>query len=288
MNMLKPILLGLSLAVAGSAIAAAQETSTLPKVLQITREFIKPGKAGALHDKSESAFVQAMTRAKFPTHYVAMNSLSGKTRALYFTRYDSFAAWERDNKSVDKNPALSADLERASVADGELLDSMDQAVFVRDDDLSYRLQSDLSMVRFVEVTEFHVRLGHMGDWRTLVKMYRDGQQKAGTSAHWGMYQVAYGAEDGTWLMLTGDKSMADIDVGFKEDKQFRDAMGEDGLKKLDALYGATVDHANSQLFQVNPKQSYVSEDWIKADPDFWKPAATPAAKPAAAAKKTTP
>jgi hypothetical protein len=44
------------------------------------------------------------------------------------------------------------------------------------------------------------------------------------------------------------------------------------------------------LFSVNPKQSYVDPAWIKADPDFWKPksAAAPAAKPAAAEKKTTP
>jgi hypothetical protein len=37
---------------------------------------------------------------------------------------------------------------------------------------------------------------------------------------------------------------------------------------------------------VNPKQSYVSDDWIKADPGFWKPkAAMPAAKPATPAAK---
>jgi hypothetical protein len=32
---------------------------------------------------------------------------------------------------------------------------------------------------------------------------------------------------------------------------------------------------------VNPAQSYVTDDYIQADPGFWKPkAATPAAKPA--------
>jgi hypothetical protein len=34
------------------------------------------------------------------------------------------------------------------------------------------------------------------------------------------------------------------------------------------------------LYQFNPRQSYVSDEWIKED-SFWKPkAAAPAAKPA--------
>ena len=140
MNRISPILLGLSLAVAGSSMAAAQQASSMPKVLQITREFIKPNKGGAAHDKTESAFVAAMAKAKFPAYYLGVDSLSGKSRALFLTQYDSFSDWEKDNKLVDKNPALSAELERASVADGELLESVDQSVFVRDDDLSYKPQ----------------------------------------------------------------------------------------------------------------------------------------------------
>ena len=77
-------------------------------MLQITREYIKPYKGGAGHDKTESAFVAAMTKAKFPAHYVGMNSLSGKARSLYFTRYSSFAEWEKDNKITDHNPVLSS------------------------------------------------------------------------------------------------------------------------------------------------------------------------------------
>lgn len=59
-------------------------------VLQITREYIKPYKANAAHDKTESAFIAAMSRAKFPAYYVALNSMSGKSRAL-LTQYPTFA-----------------------------------------------------------------------------------------------------------------------------------------------------------------------------------------------------
>ncbi len=121
-------------------------------------------------------------------------------------------------------------------------------------------------------------------------MVKDAQEKAGTSAHWGMYEIAFGAPDGTFIALTGDPSMSAIDVGFSEDKKFREAMGgEEGMRKLDEMFGDAVESSHSELFSVNPKQSYVSDDWIKADPGFWKPkAAMPMAKPAMAPKKPTP
>jgi hypothetical protein len=288
MKNFSPLALAMSLSIAAGTIAAAQDkpaATALPNVLQITREFTKPGKGGAMHDKSESAFVQAMTRAKEPTHYLALNSLSGKNRALYLTWYASFDAWEKDQKWVEKDAALSAELERAAVADGELLESMDQAVFYSDPELSYRPHVDISHARFMEVSEYHVKRGHESGWRELAKMVISAHQKAGTSAHWAMLNLVFGGDGGTYLILTADNSMADIDHGFTEDKGFHDAMGDEGWKKFQQLYADTVDDSHNELFAINPKQSYMDESVIKADPDFWKPkAAAPKAPTAVAAK----
>jgi hypothetical protein len=52
------------------------------------------------------------------------------------------------------------------------------------------------------------------------------------------------------------------------------------------LTAATVESSQTNLFVFNPRMSYASEDWIKADPEFWKPKTSiaeskkPAAKPA--------
>src|SRR5260370_36520188 len=104
-----------------------------PKVLVVIREFLKPGKGGSPHEKAESAFVQAFARAKWPTHYFATNSLSGKNRALFFVAYDSFEAWEKDNHAQQKNPALADALDRASVGDGELLSGTDTSFLVHNE-----------------------------------------------------------------------------------------------------------------------------------------------------------
>ncbi len=287
MKRFSSFVLGLSMAVAGSALAAAQETPSDFKVLQVTREYTKPYKNGMAHDKTESAFVQAMTKAKFPAYYVGFNSMSGKARSLYLTLYGSFAEWEKDNKLVDKNPALGAELEHASVADGELLDSVDSTVYTFDKDLSYKPRPDLIHARYLELSVFHVKPGHRQDWQKLAKIVKDAHDKAGTSAHWAMYEIAYGAEDGNYIALSADNSLADIDTGFAENKKFMDALGEDDLKAFRELMTAAVDSSRSELFSINPKESYVSDDWIKAEPDFWKPkpVAKPAAKPATEEKK---
>src|ERR1035438_6553641 len=89
----------LALVVGLSGIAVAQDkpmSHMPPKVLAIIREYTKPGKAGTLHEKTESAFVQALTAAKWPTHYIAVESLSGKNRALL------------DRKSVGEGVVLGA------------------------------------------------------------------------------------------------------------------------------------------------------------------------------------
>jgi hypothetical protein len=275
MKKLNPILLGLSLAVIGSSLAAAQDaapTPSVPHILQITREYTKPYKGGAAHDKTESAFVDANRKAKFPANYVGMNSLTGKARSLYMTRYSSFAEWEKDNALMAKNASFAAEIERSGLADGELLEEVDSAVYSLDDELSFHSHNDIQNHRFYQVFAFHVRPGHEKEWHEVVKMVKDAHEKAGDGAHWGMYRLMFGGEGGTYVALTGDPSMSAIDDGFMGQKKYLEAMGgEEGMAKLEALFGAAVDTSHTEIFAVNPKQSYVSDDWIKADAAFWKP-----------------
>lgn len=294
MKTVSHFLLGLSLAVTCAGVTAAQENSlgnaSIPKVLQIQREFVKPGKAGMVHDKSESAFIDAMKRAKWPTNYVGMTSLSGKSRALFFTWYESFDAWQKDSDAVEKNAALSAALDRAFMNDGELLESTDQGLFYLHEEMSLRPRPDLSQMRYLEATVFHVRPGKEKEWSDAVKLVKEAYEKGVPGSHWGMFQQLYGGEGGTYLVLMAHNSLAEIDQSFADNKQFMAAMGADGMTKLSALVAASVESSEHQLFQVNPHMSYVADEWIKSDPAFWMPkaAVTPAAKAPAEDKKAKP
>lgn len=253
---------------------AAQEKSEgmhqPPKVLNIMREFTKPGKGGMSHEKTEAAFVQAMRGAKWPTHYLAADSLSGKPRTLFFTGFDSFEAMEKDAKAMEKKSALSAAMDHAAAVDGELLSDTDAGDFAFREDLSLRSGVDIAHMRYFEISLFHVKPGHDKDWEALVKMYQTAFEKI-PDAHWATYQAVYGQSDGTYIVFNPMKSASEIDRGFAQGKQFEAAMGEEGMKKLSELSAATIESSQTNLFAFNPRMSYASDDWVKADPDFWQP-----------------
>jgi hypothetical protein len=283
---LSPILLGLSLAVAVSLPAAAQDASTAatstPKYLQVVVEYLKPGKGGLAHDKTEGAFVQAMRKANFPLHYTAYNSMSGRARAIYLSAFNSFDQMQQANKIYDA-PAVASEFERINVADGELLDEARVLIFSSDPDLSYHSKTPGPQNRYLEADIVQVRPGHGKDFEDLMKLYMAAFDKAGTTQHWGAYRTEYGESIGTYVFLTASNSLAEIDQRFSEDPKIRTALTDDDKKKIRELRAASIESEREELYSVNPAQSYVTDDYIKADHGFWKPKTA-----APAAKKTTP
>jgi len=272
----------LAAGLSGTAVGQDKPTGVMPpKVLVITREFTKPGKSGTAHEKTESAFVQAVTRAKWPTHYLAVESLSGKSRALFLTGYDSFEAWEKDTLATQKNATLSAALDRAWAADGELLSDSDGGAFAFREEYSLRPEVDIAHMRYFEISRFQVKQGHDKDWDEIVKLVTAAYKKI-PDAHWATYLAIYGSPDTTYIIFNPMKSAAEIDRNFAANKDFEAAMGEDGMKKLAELSAAAIESSQTNLFAFNPRMSYPRDEWVKADPEFWKPKAAPA--PAATKK----
>jgi len=270
------------LAMVGTGIAVAQEKSRAmppPKILVIGREYTKPGKAGAAHEKTESAFVQAMKKAKWPTHYLAVESLSGKSRALFLTGYDSFAEWEKDAQAGEKNAAFTADIARAWAGDGEMLSDTDGGIFQFNEDYSLRPNVDIAHCRYFEIGRFVLKPGHDGDWAEIMKLVKGAYEKIAPQ-HWAMYTEIYGATNSTYVYFTALKTGEEMDQGLAEGKEFEAALGADGLKKLGELSAAAIEESQTHLFAFSPKMSYPRDEWVKADPDFWAPkaAAAPAAK----------
>jgi len=277
------VLIGLSLFLGMACVAQAQENSTMPghhppKILSITREFVKPGKSGYAHDKTESMFVAAMTAAKRPAHYLAMDSITGRSRSLFFTGYDSFEAMEKETLEEMKDATLSAALDRANEVDGALLESTENSVFFYREDQSFNSSVDIPHMRYFDIEVFRVRPGHEKEWDDAVKLVKDAYAKGVPEAHWAMYQELYGTPGSEYIVIVPRKSASEIDMDFANNKKFTDAMGEDGMKKLSELSASAIEEQMTNLFVFSPAKSYVDESWIKADPDFWKPKAKMAAK----------
>lgn len=251
----------------------AQDNGVIPttnKVLVVVREFTKPGKDGAPHQQTEGDYVRALQSGTGAPRYYAVTSVSGQSRALFLSSYPNFAAWEAEHKSVMNNSTLSAALDRANQADGDLLSETDSSVWMLRDDLSLNTGFRIGS-RMMEISTYEVKPGHTSEWEELVKLVIDGYKKGVPDAHWGMYQEAYGSPGGRYAILTTIKSATEIDTEFASGKKFEDAMGEDGMKKMRDLEASCVVSYQNNLFVIDPKMSYPPEAFIKAEPDFWKP-----------------
>ena len=280
--------MGVALGVAGSLRAQEKPSMGPPKVIQIWREDVKPGKSAA-HQKVEAGWPRAFANAKSPTHYLAMESISGPNEAWFVTGFDSLAAWEKDRQDNDKNPTLAAELARLSAQDGELLTGVRSVAATLRDDLSYNLGSvNLGQMRYFYLTTARVRPGHDSEFVESMKMVRAAHEKGKVPETWAVFEVSYGMAHGTYLIFQPLKSLAEVDAFPRTHEAYREAVGDDGRKKLAELDSASTLSRETNLFAFSPKMSYVGKETIDADPDFWAPKPKAAAKAAAAEGEVKP
>ena len=263
--------------------AEAPTSSAPPKVLQIYREEVKVGQ-GPAHVKVEKGFVAAMAKAKWPTHYLAMTTVTGPTEAWFLTGYPSFAAWEKDREDTDKNTALTADLDRLVEKDGELLTNGRSPVAFLREDLSAGGPVDIAKMRYFRVLTFRVRPGHESDFQAAVKIVGSAYEKAKIELPRAVYQIAGGMPGPTYMILLPMKAMSEIDASIAHAGALREAEGPENEKALAKLASDGYATLESNIFAFSPAMSYPSKEFVAREPEFWTP--KPEAKAAAPAKKT--
>ncbi|MEO6923592.1 MAG: hypothetical protein ABI142_07190 [Bryocella sp.] len=262
-------------AFAGGVAALAQDSGP-PKLLYIVREFTKPGKT-ALHEKSEAAYAAAMAAAKAPNNFFALESLTGPDRALFINGYDSFEDMSTQHKAMMKIPGLGATMDRLGVTDGELLTSTDESLWLFKPKMSMN-PGPLKGVRMMELELFIVKPGRNSQWSELVKLVQSGYAKGVPNANWAMFDQAYGQDGNAHLAVTMLKSGKEIDQTFASGKQFEEALGPDGMKKLNSLMAACVQSSQTNLFGISPRMSNPEPGMVAAEPEFWKTKPAPVKK----------
>ena len=253
-----------------------------PKVLQIYREEVKTGKSAA-HIKFEKGFVAASARANWPTHYIAMTSVTGPSEAWFLTGYPSFAAWEKDRDDTDKNKAFTAELDALVEKDGELLTNTRSLVAFLREDLSAGGPVDIAKMRYFRLLTFRVRPGHENDFQDAVKIVKSAYEKAKIDLPWAVYQISGGMPGPTFMIFIPMKSMSEIDAAIARAGAIREAEGPENEKALAKMASDGYATVESNIFAFSPAMSYPSKEFVARDPEFWTP--KPEAKPAGAAKK---
>jgi hypothetical protein len=257
-----------------------------PPLIQRYREVVKIGRGDA-HEANEHAWSGAIAKSKIPFFTVALTAMTGSNDAWFMSGWPSFKAFDDANTALAKDKEYTAASNALGLKDADYVSDGSATLWALRPDLSYRDTVAWSQMHAYQMITIRARPGHDGDLKKIAVKLRETHVAAHTSAHWAMYQGMMGVPDGTYLVLIPLKSVAELDVGMKEDAQFGAALGEAGGKELDKLSSDGVISVQTDLFAVSARMSYVSEDWRASDADFWKGTTVMQAGAPAPAKKET-
>jgi len=123
--MLSCALLTIACGVPGFVAAQAQSQglpTSQPSLITIIREEVKAGR-NADHAKIEAGWPAAFGKANSPDYYLAMVSMTGTPEAWFVIPSANHAAYDQYNRRYDNNAAMTAELDRLSRADADVLNS---------------------------------------------------------------------------------------------------------------------------------------------------------------------
>jgi len=276
---------GLSFALTASMATSAQTNpGHPPNILGIQVDNVKPYLM-APYIKVAAKYPGVSISVKDPEHYLGMDSMSGATRSMYFFGYDSYEAMQKAIEAFMSNSANRAKFDALDAEEAPYVTESHYYLWHYRPDLSNNVEgADIPHTHYWEVIIFHMKPGHDEGFEELTKIYRDTNLKIGQNISWATYEPLQGMTD-AYLILVPMTSLKDEDTGLAKEKDFGEALGEEGMHRMDRLTEDSVASVEDNIWMTDPASSYVEKAWVDADPHYWmpKPAMKPAAKPAPAA-----
>lgn len=258
---------------AGLPSAVLAQTAPMPanNVLSIYRESVKAGK-GPAHDAHETAWAGALVAAKSPNRFIAATALTGPSEIWYIAAYPGWADLEKANATAISNPALAAIQKQYVPAESEYLNDARQMTLRPRAELSYGGPGDLPNTRYLSVTRISVRPGHTAEFEEARKMIKAAHEAAKLTDHFSVWESTSGALGSTFYTFVARKTLAELDsAAALHGAAYTAALGgEEGQKKLAALIGGAVVNQETDHFEFTPSQSVPPDEWVTANPGFWK------------------
>ena len=271
-------------AVAARAQEHAPEPNGPAPILVTVREIPKPGEE-ATHAKLEAEYAAVLDSGKGSEYYLGMGAITGKQQTVFLSGYASLEEMS-DVHDYDET-MLGGKLDALDKQHSGTLKGTDTAVWRLRVGLGNPDMESLGKMRYMELVQIHVKLGHGAEFTDVMKRIRQGWLKADPDFHYVVYQQMFGeAPDDSYLVVIAVKSLADLDKHHAKVVAYRKGVGEDSYKEMLEFQRADYNSTVSNLFVFTPSMSRLPESWTKDDAGFWKPEAAVAApaKKAATAK----
>jgi hypothetical protein len=254
---MKPILL----AGIGAWSAAAQPGAEPPPIIQVVRKVgtsVPPargyGSAGAA------------------VNVVGMTSITGLPETWLLEAHGSFSSIEALDKGLNSvAPKLTAD--PGDPLQDDVLAPARTLVALYRHYLSYRPEQAIRMfprARYFHMTVYRIRTGSEADFSELVKLRRLNLDSVNLDRPDIAYQVVSGAPSGTYVFLAPLASLRTMDDAVASLPFYAESLSRAEARTAAKVSAQAEISREHLLFRVEPRISYVSDDFAEADPEFWR------------------
>ncbi len=256
---MKTILLGGILAFS----AAAQGPTEPPPILQLIRQ---PG--------AVIAPIRPYANARAAVDVLGMVSITGLPETWQIESHQSFASIEDLDKAVSSVAPVSApNGPSGSSQEDPFALSRTVIAFYRPG-WSYRAAQAIRMfprAHYFHITIYRVRPDAEADLGELVKLRRLSADSVNLDRPDLAYQVISGAPSGTFIFLAPLTSLKTMDENVAKMPVYAEAIAAARAKTESKVSSEAEISREHLLFRVEPRLSYVSDDFAEADRQFWKP-----------------
>jgi hypothetical protein len=237
------------------AFCAAAQT---PMLIRLTRT---PGTA--------PGSIRAYSDAGAAVNVLGMISMTGVPETWLVETHYSFGSIEDLDKALNSVSPVANAIVRPEYTPDDPLAASRTLIAVFRPGWGYQSGEAMKMLpvaRYFRVSIYRMGPGSDAEFLELARLRRTTLDKTTVNRPDLAYEVISGAPSGTYLLLAPLTSLRMIDAGLAQRPV--SAESSDTGRRTAASAEFSLEHL---LFRVEPRISFVSDDFASADPDFWRP-----------------
>ncbi|HWF09834.1 MAG TPA: hypothetical protein VG297_15310 [Bryobacteraceae bacterium] len=197
---------------------------------------------------------------------LGMSAVAGPSERWLIELHDSFASIESADQALS---AASLQPPETPLSADNFIAGARSLIATYRPGLSYRPEEGIRMfpkMRYLDVALLRIKPGNESDLGKLLRLRSVSLDSVNVDRPEIVYRVISGAPEGTYIVLAPMQSLRMLDSGRAAAPDYGEA-ADDAAKKIVAGIDLSREHF---WFRVDPRQSYVSDEFAAQDPDFWR------------------
>jgi hypothetical protein len=245
-----------------SSAAAAQSLTDPPPIVQLVR---KPGTGGAS--------LKPYANAGAAINVVGMASVTGLPETWLVEGHYSFASVEDLDQRIGALAPVRAFSDASDPLQDDVLAPSRTMLALYRPNWSYRPDQAIRLfprARYFQISLYRIRPGTEAEFGELIRLRRATADVINLDRPDLAYQVISGAPAGTFVFLSPIASLRNFDDGVNSVPVFAEGLANAKAREGSKIASDTEISREHLLFRVEPRISYVSNDFADVDLDFWR------------------